>query len=103
MCGNYDLLEEGKFTVYPSILKMFDNKKYFLSNNILNFQMTDSQLYHSCKEWGVTSFAAFSLTNSSKDDVIIFYDVFKNSNRWSDSEKNLLLAVSKMICENISK
>ncbi len=98
--------DNGKYKKIPQIshlltdekfLKYYNSNNCLLINNLPNFEANSKEFCNSLRENNILGCIGFRFTARDGGDIFFFYDIFNHAIRWNESNKNYLLALSRII------
>ena len=104
------LCVSGDYTALPDIadyvqsghyLSLFGGKHSLVMGNINHFENVCKEYYDATFASNIISIASYTFKDSRENDVFFFYDIFNHPGRWSDSDINYLLAISKLLIKAV--
>lgn len=107
-CGSdlKPVYDNGKYKKIPEIshiltddkfLKYFNGNDCLLINNLANFEANSKEFCNSLSENNILGCIGFHFTAKDGGKIFFFYDIFNHAIRWNESNKNYLLALSRII------
>lgn len=98
--------DNGKYKKVPDIgnilkdknfLKFFNKNNCLLINNVSYFEANSKEFCAALAENNIIGTTGFYFTKEDGSRIFFFYDIFNHSIRWNESNKNYLLALSRII------
>ena len=74
-------------------------RNYFRACHIETLAGSRKELFEIYQDSGIEGFVCFGYPDKNGNNLYFFYEVFNQQFRWSDSDKNFLLTVSKMLSQ----
>lgn len=102
ICGAYKAIPDmHSLIINDTLISEMNEKNYLRASHIETLAGAQKELYEIYKNGEIEGFVCFGYPDKEGKNLYFFYDVFNQQFRWSESDKNFLLTISRMMSQVI--
>ncbi|MCR5216189.1 MAG: GGDEF domain-containing protein [Lachnospiraceae bacterium] len=100
------IMHSGTYKTFPDIeqylydeeyLNYFDTNHVMMLGHMTNFEANHKAFAQATMDCSIMAGITFFFPQDDGSNLYMFYDIFNHSARWADSDKNLLLVMSRLL------
>ena len=101
--GKRQLLEQFKLMKYENYKKLFNENNVYVETNIHRVERDYEEIYKAYMKQEIVEFVQCVTYFEDKPQVVVSFDIFNRSRKWSDNDIDFLTILGKLIGDVVLK